>query len=525
MAKYDTVYTPDTFTDGTNQVVHDTDLNKMSNGIKKAQETANQVGNDLEDLKAAIPVVPSNLGAFNDDVGYATKKELETLSVIVENGSITPEKTSFLQKVSVGRPNLFDGTYYNYYISGSSSYTITASSKAKMAIIPIKPSTMYTINRASTLVATSVLKIFTVTTLADNLTDQVIDGAVRSSITLTAENNAFRNAKVTTGASDSHMLIVVTNTADEEVDLQVLEGSYNNFVDGTTTYNPSGSINIYPKDETYSKEEINTKLGGLFYKEGSKMYITLGKATYTLENYIKESINVSVWRLTDLWIGGETEIFKTSDIEGPMKEVGAADFIGGYHGDELMLDVITIADGNVVDMSVQTIEKTTFNRLTVFITSMLNRCDTPDENVVKRYKVLDFSNEKLTIRNTYNILVDNFVINRLCGGGLISIYKDIVNYTSDNVTNMCRPTDNTTTSDSVLLSSNKFDDGTFYGDGFSIRIRSTGEKFETYTGKIQDYATESRPRLKIYFDSILSASGVTYNNGDSIATSFEIEIK
>ena len=139
--------------------------------------------------------------------------------------------------------------------------------------------------------------------------------------------------------------------------------------------------------------------------------------------------------------------------------------------------------------------------------------------------MLDFSNEKLTIRNTYNILVDNFVINRLCGGGLISIYKDIVNYTSDNVTNMCRPTDNTTTSDSVLLSSNKFDDGTFYGDGFSIRIRSTGEKFETYTGKIQDYATESRPRLKIYFDSILSASGVTYNNGDSIATSFEIEIK
>ena len=100
MAKYDTVYTPDTFTDGTNQVVHDTDLNKMSNGIKKAQETANQVGNDLEDLKAAIPVVPSNLGAFNDDVGYATKKELETLSVIVENGSITPKKLLFCKRLA-----------------------------------------------------------------------------------------------------------------------------------------------------------------------------------------------------------------------------------------------------------------------------------------------------------------------------------------------------------------------------------------------------------------------------------------
>ena len=524
MAKYNDIYTPDTLRTGT--TVFESHLKKIGKGIARATEIACEVGNALEDVKSAIPVVPSNIGAFQNDVGYATKKDLEEVSLNVTDGSITPEKTSFLQKVSVGRPNLFDGTYYNYYISGSSTYTITASSKAKMAIISVKPSTTYTLNRSSTLQATSVFKIFSATTKSDDLTAQTLDGAIRSSIALTVENNAFRNVKVTTGSTDNWLFVVVTNTAGEEagIDLQVLEGSYNDFVNGTTTYNPKG-VNIYSKEETYSKEEVDTKICGSFYREGTKMYITLGKATYTLENYIKESINVSVWRLTDLWIGGETEIFKISDIEGPMKEVGAADFIGGYHGDELMLDVITIADGNVVDMSVQTIEKTTFNRLTVFITSMLNRCDTPDENVVKRYKVLDFSNEKLTIRNTYNILVDNFVINRLCGGGLISIYKDIVNYTSDNVTNMCRPTDNTTTSDSVLLSSNKFDDGTFYGDGFSIRIRSTGEKFETYTGKIQDYATESRPRLKIYFDSILSASGVTYNNGDSIATSFEIEIK
>ncbi len=493
------------------------------------KETWNDKVNSIamqQAISTAKKEVIEQIPELPDLTGLATKEEMkeaiEASQSTVADGTITPEKTTFFEKVQLNRPNLFDGNYIPYYISGSGTYKIITSSTSKMCIIPVKPSTMYSINRSSTSTTSSVFKIFTATTLADDLVTQTIDGALKSTITLTPEFNIFRNVKVTTGVNDAYMFVVVTNT-NEDVDLQVLEGSYDNFVNGTTTYSLKG-VNVYSKYETYSKEEVDVKFGGCFYKEGNRMYITLGKATYTLENYIKESINVSVWRLTDLWVG-ETEIFKTSDIEGPLKEVGTADFIGGYHGDELMQNVIVLADGNVVDMTSETIDKTTFNRLTVFVESMLNRCDTPSTDVVKRYKVLDFENGKLTIRNTYNILVDNFVINRLCGGGLFSIYKDIVNYTSDNVTNMCRATDNTTTSDSVLLSSSKFYDGTFYGDGFAIRMRSTGEKLETYTGKIQDYATESRPRLKFYFDSILSASGVTYNSGDSLTTSFEIEIK
>lgn len=77
---YNETYTPDVFADNTDQVIHDRHLNKIEEGIKKAYELINQLGQELEALKDVTQVVPTNVSAFTNDVGYVAKDTTELVN-------------------------------------------------------------------------------------------------------------------------------------------------------------------------------------------------------------------------------------------------------------------------------------------------------------------------------------------------------------------------------------------------------------------------------------------------------------
>lgn len=71
--EYTEAYIPDTFKNDTNQVIQDSHLNKIGKGIEQAFNLINQLGQELNDLKQVVQVVPTEISAFNNDAKYVTQ--------------------------------------------------------------------------------------------------------------------------------------------------------------------------------------------------------------------------------------------------------------------------------------------------------------------------------------------------------------------------------------------------------------------------------------------------------------------
>ena len=76
------------------------------------------------------------------------------------------------------------------------------------------------------------------------------------------------------------------------------------------------------------------------------------------------------------------------EIGFAMKEQGAGDFVGGFHGDEVLTDVSLTVDGRA--MPLDTPYFGTFESLEFYEQSYITRCNTPDEHILlhtQRYTV------------------------------------------------------------------------------------------------------------------------------------------
>ena len=92
---------------------------------------------------------------------------------------------------------------------------------------------------------------------------------------------------------------------------------------------------------------------------------------------------------------GGAPVIGEGEWEFAAQEVGAADFIGGYHGDELLSGVSLSLDGTSVNLNepgVQTGQSVTFIQ-----DSMLNRCDTPHEDVARHQKNYTVTKDGITL--------------------------------------------------------------------------------------------------------------------------------
>ncbi len=140
------------------------------------------------------------------------------------------------------------------------------------------------------------------------------------------------------------------------------------------------------------------------------------------QNFMKivdHAINSNCWRLgtLDLYkrIGNEFVICESGLIisgewECAIKESGAEDFMGGNaHGDERILEISATLDGKSLDLSSSFV--TTGVSLDIVRHSLLNRCNTPGDNVIDHVVSYNITAESIIIDQTAEWLQDMVVEN------------------------------------------------------------------------------------------------------------------
>jgi len=244
--------------------------------------------------------------------------------------------------------------------------------------------------------------------------------------------------------------------------------------------------------------------------------IVCGKAEYRFRHRTDPSIGLDTWLVQQIAVNGII-IMRGTDIEGPIKQVGAADFIGGIHGDEVYFLVRFLIDGAEISSDSEIVD-TTFDRMDIFVRSHLFFCDST-RLAFTREKHLSFEGNRLTIGNILTYMGDEiFYVQRWPASGIFSIYKDVMNgYT---VNTHCQ-----FVSDTGTPADHAMDRATFFCEGYTVEIRALSEKYASYLGFVHNFAKESRPRFKVYFDTLSNALGeVILKKGDTVRAAYEIRI-
>ena len=128
---------------------------------------------------------------------------------------------------------------------------------------------------------------------------------------------------------------------------------------------------------------------------------------------VKSSINSNTWRLSYLIvmervgncfsICREPIVYCNHEWECAIQEEGAADFCGGTaHGDENMVTMVALLDGKKLDLSSSFI--ITGRCLEALEQSILNRCDTPGENIMNHFKKYIITPEELKVNQTLEFI-------------------------------------------------------------------------------------------------------------------------
>ena len=136
----------------------------------------------------------------------------------------------------------------------------------------------------------------------------------------------------------------------------------------------------------------------VFYTASTKTFIFLQQCKYGLGNYylgvkfFRETdvgTNADMWCLSNVGVylkSGTTftnvvgRVVQNGEWTCAIKEDGAADFVGGRtHGDELYSNAVIMVDGKAVDLTANL--TVPCQEVEILITSVLNRCATPAENI------------------------------------------------------------------------------------------------------------------------------------------------
>lgn len=221
--------------------------------------------------------------------------------------------------------------------------------------------------------------------------------------------------------------------------------------------------------------------------------------TFDLRHSVDAEINQNCWRFTDVSKNGTSLV--NGDIIGVLKESGEADFMGGVHGDEAVVNFIIKADGVDVTETV-----TECNKVTIFMYSHLYRPSSPSTNVADRIVNITIENGIMTVENTFICLVDYFDVEYAYNGGLIGIFKSNVNFLACNTA--------IADLDNIPANWNRSHENYFYDvmlNNGSIHIENLiGRENSNYDARVQYFSNESPKRLKIYMTTDKNS---TWNSG------------
>lgn len=351
------------------------------------------------------PIIPKSVSIYS-------KKEIDKK---IDDLVITPDKTTFFKEKII---NLFDGKsiFYDTKIAGAvPSMNLKENVGSRTAWLKIKPNTTYSVikEQLSGLIEhdKNYFKIMTSSELYPygSVTDGWAEGRNL--------NNIYHRTycTFTSGENDNYLYIYYTDT-NEDCFIQVVEGIQDVFTASSHSeiiINPKQNLNIYNKNEVdnlISQQPYNRDI--IVRKENNDLHIYIPSKTST--NFIRywykrvddDSINMHQWRVQKTYLVDNRfnvlfDFDGHTEWEGAIRENGASDFMGGYHGDENNVFLSVMLDGVEIDIHGEDFETQVKNEVRIVNKSLLNRCDTPNDNVFERYKVNIWNKENYIVENKY----------------------------------------------------------------------------------------------------------------------------
>lgn len=181
-----------------------------------------------------------------------------------------------------------------------------------------------------------------------------------------------------------------------------------------------------PFDERFYRytESGTSKYLQVCFRSGIDHYIC-----YELHNVPAPLSNSDTWQLghtvaCDIVNGEMTntvELIEGGEYELAMRENGAADYCGGNnHGDENTVTFKLFIDGEqITDLSsIADGVLRRFNRIDAFDISLVDRCNTPNDNIAQHQKHWTFENGKVEVQQTLkflqNLLLDVVLLCMCC---------------------------------------------------------------------------------------------------------------
>ena len=246
------------------------------------------------------------------------------------------------------------------------------------------------------------------------------------------------------------------------------------------------------------QQNASTTTSNLIKKDSETQYtIYFGDFNIKLVRVDNDTTNSHLWNIYDIRKELDILVPIGTDIVGPIKEVGEADFMGGFHGDETTTMFEVYCDGCIYDMN----SSTTFKTLDILMKGDLYRVSSK-EKIAERIVHISISNNKIHVHSQIKATV-GFNVERCTNGGLIAARNNIItglfinNYIANEVQNTSingiASKDNTTAIIFTTLG--------------TIKVQNIiGHERNTYKGYISVFTSENPMRTKIYFDTISSGS-------------------
>ncbi|MDD4690088.1 MAG: hypothetical protein PHE51_10130, partial [Eubacteriales bacterium] len=399
-----------------------------------------------------------------------------------------------------------------------------------IAIVPVKPDTIYTISRTDTGLEGGYyyFKVLAI----EQTVEEVLSLALGEYLDLTNSSLLYMNTgayvktrNVTTPSRCATLLVQVSKNIMPKY-IEVVEGTYNDFQFNSYREAITPIGDVYSKKETYSRSEVYSKAESdeRFWKvdeykisiskiSDTRYKIDFGKYYTNLVRVVRQDSNSDLWNVLGIYCDSVTVVTAGTDIIGPIQELNQSDFMGGVHGDELNTALFITCDG--VEWDRESTVKA--DVIQVIMVSKLFRVDSK-EHVYNRYVSVEFTHNRMRVRNMHTCIVNDSIINRATNGGLIAIQNTILTAVSmPNYFSSTAPTA------SPSNGSHENVDGTLYWTNGSITVRNLiGKEYDTFIGFLAVFASENPIRNKIYLDVIKGTqSGTRISNGQNILGEFE----
>lgn len=411
----DGTYNKTTWSSG--DVISTEKLNKIENvldhNVNKTREHDTQIKEiEIEKLDKNGIVTMANMGQDVKEAmtggSVAVVGKDTVLEENIVNKQITPIKTNFL-KLDTSK-NLFDGNYKNVGQSGSSKpYKYVEGGDRLSAVVKVKPNTMYSIIKVG---VENFLRVST-NTQTELVNNSYFDGSIGW------DGGSVRNYTFTTGSEDNLLIVTVSTTNVKPSFLQIVEGTTSVVTTNEyASYIPNNLLGIY------SKKEVNDLLSEVVpfsnrkikaIKTGNKLdiYVPSKKNQnyihyrYELDN--RPSINLYQYRVTlteivDNELNTLYHMISDTEWEGVVKEEGASDFLGGFHGDETNEWITLHIDGIEYDIKGVDFNMEVSKSIKIVNKSIINSCNNTILKLFDRWKISEWTLDEYTIINDWRAL-------------------------------------------------------------------------------------------------------------------------